>query len=125
MPDFDWHCLGYRIEAEGKILAISGDTVLCDGIIALAENADLLVQCCHMPQSKVTNIAMKYLAAGVLPSSLQVGQIAAQANVKRLVLTHLSASITQDNFPEILADIRRNYAGDVLLGEDLMSIADI
>ena len=103
VPDFEWHCLGYRIEAEGKILTISGDTVLCDGIISLARNADLLVQCCHMPQSKVNNIAIQYLANSVLPSSAQVGQIAAQANVKRMVLTHLSASITQDNFDEILS----------------------
>lgn len=123
LPDFDWRCLGYRIEAEGKVVTISGDTVPCDGIISLAREADLLVQCCHMPASKVNSIAMKYLSDFVVPSSTQAGQIAAQAKVKRLVLTHLSASITQDNFDEILRDIRQNYAGDVLLGEDLIIIS--
>ena len=44
LPDFEWRCLGYRIEAEGKVITISGDTVLCDGIIGLAKNADLLIQ---------------------------------------------------------------------------------
>ena len=122
VPDFDWHCLGYRIEAEGKVVTISGDTVLCDGILSLAENADLLIQCCHMPASKVNSIAMKYLSDTVLPSSAQVGQIAAQAHVKRMVLTHLSATINQDNFAEIQADIRLAYDGDVLLGEDLLVI---
>jgi ribonuclease Z len=73
-----------------------------------------------MPQSKVTNIAMKYLATNILPSSAQVGKIAAQAGVKRMVLTHLSATINRDKFAEILADIRQDYEGDVLLGEDLM-----
>jgi len=120
VPDFKWRCLGYRIEAEGKVVTISGDTVMCDGIIDLADGADLLVQCCHMPQSKVTNIAMKYLATNILPSSAQVGKIAAQAGVKRMVLTHLSATINRDKFAEILADIRQDYEGDVLLGEDLM-----
>ena len=27
IPDFDWTTLGYRLEAEGKIVAISGDTI--------------------------------------------------------------------------------------------------
>ena len=51
VPDFDWRCLGYRIEAEGKIVTISGDTVPCEGVIGLAKDADLLVQCCHLPKS--------------------------------------------------------------------------
>ena len=28
----DWPCLGYRIEAAGKVLAISGDTVACESL---------------------------------------------------------------------------------------------
>jgi ribonuclease Z len=119
--DFDWRCLGYRIEADdNKVVTVSGDTILCDGIIDLADGADLLIQCCHMPQSKVTNVAMNYLATNILPSSAQVGKIAAQAGVKRMVLTHLSATINQDNYADILADIRQDYGGDVLVGDDLM-----
>ena len=32
-PDFDWRCLGYRIEAQGEVITISGDTVPCPGVI--------------------------------------------------------------------------------------------
>ena len=68
VPDFEWRCLGYRIEAEGSVVAISGDTVLCDGIVSLAKDADLLVQCCHLPKSKVTNPVMRYLTTSIVPS---------------------------------------------------------
>jgi len=34
-----WMCLGFRFEAEGKVIAISGDTVPCPGLERLAEGA--------------------------------------------------------------------------------------
>ncbi len=120
--DFEWRCLGYRIEAEGKTVAISGDTIPCEGIIGLAKDADLLIQCCHLPKSQVTNPLMIYLTESILPSSGQVGLIAAQAGVKRMVITHLSATINPATYAEILADIRQDYDGEVIVGEDLMTI---
>jgi ribonuclease BN (tRNA processing enzyme) len=122
VPDFMWRCLGYRIEAEGAVVAISGDTVLCDGIISLAKDADLLVQCCHLPKSRVTNPVMRYLTTSIVPSSGQVGAIAAQAGAKRMVIIHLSESISTENIAEIFADIRCDYRGEVLFGQDLMTI---
>ena len=60
-PDFAWHCLGYRIETPAGTITISGDTVPCPGILNLARNADLLVQCCHLPLSALTNPTRHYL----------------------------------------------------------------
>lgn len=122
VPDFTWRCLGYRIEADGKVVTISGDTVPCEGIIRLAKDADLLIQCCHLPKSQVNDPMMKYLTTSIVPSSGQVGAIAAEAKVKRMVITHLSATITSETFPEILGDIRQDYKGEVILGQDLMEI---
>ena len=107
---------------EGKVLAISGDTVPCEGLLRLAREADLLIQCCHLPQRLVNDVATRYLTADILPSSGQVGQIAARAQVQRMALTHLSASINEVTYPEILADIAREYGGEVIPGEDLMVI---
>ncbi|MEJ2749904.1 MAG: MBL fold metallo-hydrolase, partial [Anaerolineae bacterium] len=121
-PDFDWRCLGYRLEAEGKVVTISGDTVPCAGIINLAQDADLLVQCCHIRQSQVTTPLMTYFTISILPSSGQVGSIAAAAQVKRMVLTHLSASMTPDSYEEIHRDVAQDYQGEVLIGQDLMQI---
>lgn len=118
-PEFKWQCMGYRIEAGGKILAISGDTVPCDGIVKLATDADLLIQCCHMKKSQVNNPLMTYLTESILPSSGQVGKIAVEAKVKRMVLTHLSETISAIDLPEIKRDIEEYYNGEVILGEDL------
>jgi hypothetical protein len=56
-----WMCYGYRFEAEGKVVAISGDTVDCEGLAQLAHGADLLVHCWRSmgatwraPRSKMT-----------------------------------------------------------------------
>lgn len=121
-PDFEWHCLGYRLQAEGKTIAISGDTVACEGLNNLAQGADLLIQCCHFPHKLVNNPVTEYLTTSILPSSRQVGTIAAEANVKRLVLTHLSASISKANETEILEDVRQDYQGEILIGHDLLQI---
>lgn len=122
-PDFDWHCLGYRIEAEGKIVAISGDTVPCEGIVRLASEADLLIQCCHFLQSSVTDDATRYLTTHTLPSSGQVGKIAAQAKVRHLVLTHIGMRISgAEMLDEIRQDVCRDFGGEVTVGEDLLTV---
>lgn len=118
-PDFDWRCLGYRIEAQDQVITISGDTVPCPGISGLARDADLLAQCCTFPESALSNPSLRHLTESILPSTSQAGQIAAEAGVKRMVLTHLSASISQAG---ALAEVRQYYPGEVLLGEDLLVI---
>jgi len=42
--------------------------------------------------------------------------------VKRMVLTHLGASIEQNSDAKILEEVRQHYKGEVLLGEDLLVI---
>jgi ribonuclease Z len=117
----EWPCLGYRIEAGGKRIVISGDTIACPSLIALAQDVDVLVQCCYLADAALTTPARQLLAKVVIASSGQVGKIAAQAGVKMLVLTHFS-----DMPPELLAsveaDVRRDYDGPVYLGEDLLTI---
>lgn len=121
-PDFEWCCLGYRLEAEGKVVTISGDTVPCDGIVRLAQDADLLVQCCYLPQRDINNPLRRYITETILPSSGQVGAIAAAAGVKQMVLTHLSPAINQETAVAVIADVKRDYEGEVIVGEDLMEI---
>ena len=74
---------GYRVECAGQVLVFSGDTDVCDALIDLAADADLLLadtafvdgrddeRNIHMTGSRVAQVA---LAAG---------------GVKRIMLTHL------------------------------------
>lgn len=64
--------------------------------------------------------ARRLLADTVIASSGQVGKIATEARVKRLVLTHFSP-MSPDLLATIEADVRRDYAGPVVMGEDLLT----
>lgn len=121
-PLLDWRCYGYRIECGGRVVAISGDTVPCPGVVALARGADLLVQCCHFPESRRDDPAVRELARHTLPTAAQAGAIAAEAGVARLVLTHLSAGIQGPEAEAAVIDaVAQRYAGSIVLGADLMT----
>ncbi|MFC1840134.1 MBL fold metallo-hydrolase [Thermodesulfobacteriota bacterium] len=103
--------LAYRIEDEkGKSVVYSGDTEFCEEIISLAENTDLLILECAVPEDSG-------LDGHLTPS--EAGRIASAAKAKKLLLVHF--------YPEILtADIsgecRKYYDGELILGKDLLQI---
>jgi len=77
--------LGYRfITSDGKIIVFSGDTGYGPEIIGLARNADLAVLECSIPEEQFE----LHPVAGHLTATL-AGKIAQQADVKKLVLTHI------------------------------------
>lgn len=117
-----WMCLGYRFEAEGKVIAISGDTVPCPGLERLAEGADLLVQCCFLATPEITNEHFRRLAKYTIACGDTVGKVAAKAGVKKLALTHHRPRTDDSMLNALLADIRQDYSGPVVLGEDLTRI---
>jgi ribonuclease Z len=122
LSEKDWPCFGYRLEAEGKIIAISGDAVACDGLDNLAFGADVLIQCCYLAEDEINNSVLKQLAEHVIATSGQVGKIATRNNVKKLVLTHFEPK-SEDMMTSLVEDIKRDYDGEICLGEDLMVIA--
>ncbi|MGQ0793186.1 MAG: MBL fold metallo-hydrolase [Deltaproteobacteria bacterium] len=103
--------LAYRIEAEGKSLVYSGDTDYCPSLVELAEGADLLLIECSLPDGMK---ARNHLT----PS--EVVRIAKESGVKRVVLTHLYPICDES---DILPQIRRAVAAEVILAEDLMEIS--
>lgn len=121
LSEQDWPCFGYRLEAEGKIIAISGDAVACDGLDNLAFGADVLIQCCYLAEDEVNNSVLKQLAEHVIATSGQVGKIATRNNVKKIVLTHIEPK-SEDMMTSLIEDVRRDYDGEICLGEDLMVI---
>lgn len=122
LPQEEWPCLGYRIEAKDKVIAISGDTISCDGLKKLAQEADVLVQCCYLAEGEITTPDFQFLASKVIASSGQLGQLASRASVKKLVLTHFRKK-SDAMMQSILSDIRSEFSGDVVLGEDLMQLS--
>jgi len=119
--DVPWGTLGYRVEAEGKVVAFSGDTIPCEGLDHLARGADVLVQCCYLARAEITDAHAERLSRFLFASSAEVGKVAASAGVKTLVLTHF-----RPKPPEMMRaleeDVRRDFAGRLILGEDLTEV---
>ncbi|MEZ5428488.1 MAG: MBL fold metallo-hydrolase [Pyrinomonadaceae bacterium] len=121
LPKDEWICFGFRLESGGKAIAVSGDTVACEGLNKLANQADCLVQCCYLAEAEITNPAFEYSAKYVIASSGQVGKIAAENKVKKLVLTHFRPK-SEALMQSILVDVRKDFDGETILGKDLMTI---
>ena len=98
--------IGYRLEADGRSLAYSGDTDECEGIVALGRQADLLILECSMTDER-------QVEGHLTPSSC--GRIAAAAGCRQLALTHFYPVF--DGY-DILGRVRRHYDGPVTLASD-------
>ncbi|MFX1253634.1 MAG: MBL fold metallo-hydrolase [Promethearchaeota archaeon] len=121
LSQIDWPCLGYRVEAQNKIVAISGDAIVCKGLYRLAQGANALIQCCYLADAEITNSDLEFLSKYVIASSTQVGAFASRVKVKKLVLTHFRKK-SDAMMRALESEIRNDYAGDLFLGQDLMVI---
>lgn len=117
----EWPCLGYRVEAGGKTVAISGDAVDSPALRRLARGADVLVQCCYLAGSEVTSPDLELISRHVLAPSTMVGRIAEGAGVGKLVLTHIREKPLQALLG-MAEDVRRDFDGELVIGEDLLEI---
>jgi ribonuclease Z len=116
---------GFVVEAGGTRAVFSGDTAPCPALIAAARGADLLVHECFIhgimrPEpglrtaAGLENIARYHTASG------EIGKIASEARVRCLLLNHFVP--TRFDKDAVVTELRRDYRGPALIGEDLMSI---
>jgi ribonuclease Z len=121
LSEAEWPCLGYRLECNGKAVTIGGDTVACDGLDRLAKEADVLVMSCYLAEQEIDNTGFERLANHIIASSGQVGKIASQSGVRKLVLTHFRKK-SVELMRSLMEDVYADFAGEVYIGEDLMTI---
>ena len=117
-----WTCYGYRFEADGKVIAISGDTVDCGGLDRLAAGADVLVQCCYLAEAEIDSEHFRRLAQYTLACGDTVGKIAARADVRKLVLTHHRPRPDRTMLATLEAEVRRDFQGELVIASDLDEI---
>ncbi len=104
--------LAYRItDAEGRSLVYSGDTDVCDDLVALARDADLLLVEASFPGARK-------MEGHLTPS--EAGEIARRAGARKVVLTHFYPPCDE---ADMLGELRRTYDGEAFLAEDGMRLS--
>jgi ribonuclease BN (tRNA processing enzyme) len=127
VPHADAPSIAYRIRVGQLSVVFSGDFTGRDPrFVAFAMGADVLVM--HLALSNQASEALARIHA--IPAT--VGQVARDAKVHRLVLSHFIQAPTQDparegfslfNLDQNVADVKKLYAGPVVVADDLQCIS--
>jgi ribonuclease Z len=99
----------------GRTVVITGDTRPCEGVRQAAKGADLLVH-----EATFAHEDRERAGETGHTTARQAAEIAAQARVKRLILTHISPRYSREA-PELLAESRMVFP-DTLIARDGMEI---
>ena len=100
----------------GRRLVISGDTRPCPGLIAASRGADLLVhEATFSDEEQARALETRHSTAR------EAGRVAAKAQARRLVLTHLSSRHDIDPSP-LLSQAREEFQGPVEIAYDGLTV---
>jgi len=125
--------LSFRFDMENRSVVYTGDTGPSEAVEKLARNADLLVSEMmdipavlenirkvnpNMPKRQLDGIEWHFRAHHLLPG--QVGELAANAGVDQVIVTHMVPSIRSDEMAErYRAAIAGFFDGEVVFANDL------
>ena len=138
---FDWggaagkyKSYSYRFETPDRVIVFSGDTGASDAVTELARGADLLVTETASFEDRMQlmirtgqwqamtpaqQAAMQQQALHGHMTTEIIGKMAARANVKTVVLTHLTYRPDGD-YTLRAAEVKKYFWGEVLVAKDLM-----
>ncbi len=116
--------VGYRVETPDGVVAISGDTLVCDEVARLAHGADVLVY-----------EAMRFDSIRALPGPRRfildyhadtrlIGRQATELGVRTLILTHLIPEPNSETeCKAFLDDVRSGgFVGEVIVANDFDAV---
>jgi ribonuclease Z len=116
---------GYRIEYNGRVAVISGDTRYNANVIKHGTGADLLVHevAAARPELMAEAYIQRIIAHHTTPR--EAGLVFRQTRPKLAVFTHIvmlgSEKVPASEIDEIVSETRQIYDGPLEVGEDLMS----
>jgi ribonuclease Z len=112
--------VGYRVEHDGKVAAIAGDTVPCAELDVMCAGADLYVQTVIRPDlvQAIPNARLQDIL-DYHSSVEQAAQTATRAGVRTLVMTHYVPPLTPGDEEAWRSLAAAHFAGDIVLGDDL------
>ena len=115
---------GFALRSGGKTAVLSGDTGVCEALIATGRDADLLVHEVYLHQemplvSGRRSAETVKATASYHTLSGEVGGVARRMGARALALTHFVPP-DFDRAP-LMAEVAESYDGPVFVGEDLMA----
>jgi ribonuclease BN (tRNA processing enzyme) len=127
----------YRFETPDRVIVFTGDTGPSDKLTEFAKDADLLLSEVNsiddrkqvMINDGQWQVMSEQERAGILQQAAQghltpevIGQMASRANVKTVVLTHLTyrPPPNTENYAPWANEVKKQFSGRVLIASDLM-----
>jgi ribonuclease Z len=116
---------GFLFETDACRVAFSGDTTVCDSLVRAAQGVDLLVHECFIHRAMAARPGTRSAqglenVAAYHTLSSEVGKVAARAGAGMLLLNHF-VPVDFDR-TALLAEIRADFEGPILIGEDLLTL---
>jgi ribonuclease BN (tRNA processing enzyme) len=135
-PDGKYRSYSYRFETPDRVVVFAGDTGPSDALTELAKNADVLVTEVTMV-SDVIDLFKRdglwqartaeeqdgfvHMMEGEHITPRGVGEMAAKAGVKSIVMTHLGPTTDpEDNYQRYIQGAKEFYSGPITIAKDLM-----
>ncbi len=115
--------VGFRVETPDGVVAISGDTLVCDEVAELAEGTDVLVyealRFSQIPPCAPNSFILDYRA-----DTAAIGQQVTALKTPTLVLTHLIPPPRNEADEQgFIDDVRAGgYEGELIVARDLTSV---
>ncbi len=100
----------------GRKIVYTGDTRPCESVIQAAENADILIHDGSLAEAE-KELAIEYMHSTVT----EAAEVAAKANVRKLILTHISARYDEEDAKKLEEEARKIFP-NTIIASDLMTI---
>ena len=120
--------IGFRFEHNGIISALAGDTIPCDGLYEMCQDADMYVQTVIREDlvrtfAPLIPIGERFLDILDYHSTVQqAAQTATRCNVKTLILTHFVPALQPGQEDEWRSLAAEHFSGEIVIGPDLTAV---
>ena len=115
--------IGFRLEHDGSVAALVGDTLPCPGVDTLTAGADVYVQ--TVIRRDLVELIPNEMIQDILDyhsGVIEAAQTAERNGATRLVLTHMVPAPTPEQYPEWIARAADHFGGEVIVPDDLTTV---
>jgi len=135
-PYGKYRSYSYRFETPSRVVVFTGDTGPSSAVTELAKGADVLVTEVGLPSDVIELFKRNGVWQSKTPSEQEgfvrhmeeehvtpdaVGEMAAKAGVKTIVLTHLGPTVDpDDNYQRYVDGMKKIFSGPIVAAKDLM-----